>query len=89
MVLGVSPDSVASHRKFREKFDLNFPLLTDEDHAVAEAYGVWKEKSMYGQTHMGIERSTFIIDEEGMVMEAWRKVKPEGHDDRVAEALGA
>lgn len=89
VVLGVSPDSVASHRKFKDKYGLNFLLLADEDHAVAEAYGVWKEKNMYGRTYIGIERSTFIIDEEGMVAEAWRKVKAEGHDERVAEALKA
>lgn len=89
VVLGVSPDSVASHRKFREKHDLNFPLLADEDHGVAEAYGVWKEKSMYGRKYMGIERSTFLIDEKGVVIEAWRKVKPKGHAELVAGALGA
>jgi peroxiredoxin Q/BCP len=89
VILGVSPDSVASHRRFREKYGLNFPLLADEDHAVAEAYGVWKEKSNYGRKYMGIERSTFLIDEAGVVVEAWRKVKPQGHADLVAEALGA
>lgn len=89
VVLGVSPDPVASHARFREKYGLNFPLLSDEDHAVAEAWGVWKEKSMYGKTYMGVERSTFIIDEDGVVMEAWRKVRPEGHAERVAAALGA
>ncbi len=88
VVLGVSPDSVASHARFRKKHGLNFPLLADEDHRVAEAYGVWKEKSMYGRKYMGIERSTFLIDEEGVVVEAWRKVKPRGHAGMVAEALG-
>jgi peroxiredoxin Q/BCP len=88
VVLGVSPDPVASHRKFREKYGLNFPLLADEDHRVAEAYGVWKEKSMYGRKYMGIERSTFLIDEKGVVTEAWRKVKPKGHAELVAGALG-
>ena len=83
------PDSVASHVKFRDKFGLNFPLLADEDHAVAEAYGVWKEKSMYGRTYMGIERSTFVIDEDGVLREIWRNVKPQGHAQRVAEALRA
>lgn len=87
VVLGVSPDPISSHEKFRDKFDLNFPLLADEDHEVAEAYGVWKEKSMYGRKYWGIERSTFIIDEEGVVVEAWRKVKPKGHADRVTEVL--
>lgn len=89
VILGVSPDSVKSHSNFREKYALNFPLLADQDHAVAEAYGVWKEKSMYGRKYMGIERSTFLIDEKGVVLEAWRKVKPKGHADLVAEALGA
>ena len=88
VVLGVSPDPVESHAKFRAKYDLNFPLLADEDHAVSEAYGVWKEKSMYGRTYMGIERSTFVIDGEGVVREAWRKVSPKGHAEKVLEALG-
>jgi peroxiredoxin Q/BCP len=87
VVLGVSPDSVASHAKFRAKFDLNFPLLADEDHAVAQAYGVWTEKKMYGRTYMGIERSTFLIDEEGRIVEAWRKVKPQGHTEMLAQLL--
>jgi len=89
VVLGVSPDSVESHARFREKFDLNFALLADVDHAVAEAYGVWKEKSLYGRTYMGIERSTFLIDEAGVVMAAWRNVKAKGHAEKVAEALKA
>jgi peroxiredoxin Q/BCP len=89
VVLGVSPDSVASHRKFREKFGLNFPLLADEDHGVAEAYGVWKEKKNYGRTYMGIERSTFLIDERGVVAQVWRKVTPKGHTAMLAELLGA
>jgi thioredoxin-dependent peroxiredoxin len=87
VVLGVSPDPVASHRKFRDKYDLTFPLLADEDHAVAEAYGVWAEKSMYGRKYWGIERTTFLIDEEGVVARVWRKVKPRGHAEAVAEAL--
>jgi peroxiredoxin Q/BCP len=87
VVLGVSPDPVKSHTRFREKHDLNFPLLADEDHEVSEAYGVWKEKSMYGRTYMGIERSTFLIDEEGVVVEAWRKVRPKGHAEKVVTAL--
>ena len=89
VVLGVSADSVASHRKFRQKHRLNFPLLADERHEVAEAYGVWKEKSMYGRTFMGIERSTFLIDEEGKVERVWRKVSPKGHAEMLAELLGA
>jgi len=87
VVLGVSPDPLASHVKFREKHQLNFPLLSDEDHRVAEAYGVWKEKSMYGRKFWGIERSTFIIDEEGIVRAAWRKVKAKGHAEKVEEFL--
>jgi len=87
LVLGVSPDGVSSHRKFREKFDLNFPLLADEDHAVAEAYGVWKEKSMYGRKFWGIERTTFLIDEEGKVTRVWNRVKPKGHAEAVVEVL--
>lgn len=87
VVLGVSADSVESHVKFREKYRLNFPLLADTEHEVSEAYGVWKEKSMYGRTFWGIERSTFLIDEDGVVLEAWRKVKPKGHAERVAAYL--
>lgn len=88
VVLGVSPDPVSSHQKFRDKYQLNFPLLSDVDHRVAEAYGVWKEKSMYGRKYWGVERSTFVIDEEGVVVEAWRKVRPKGHAEKVAEVLG-
>lgn len=87
VVLGLSPDPLDSHQKFRNKFDLNFPLLSDEDHRVAEAYGVWQEKSMYGKKFWGIVRSTFIIDEEGTILKAWRKVRPKGHADRVLEVL--
>jgi len=89
VVLGISPDSVASHRTFKEKHGLNYLLLADEDHAVAEAYGVWVKKSMYGRKYMGIERSTFLIAEDGNVLEAWRKVKPAGHAQLVGRALGA
>ena len=84
VVLGVSPDSAKSHQKFKTKFDLPFTLLVDEDHAIAEAYGVWAEKSMYGKKYMGIERSHFIIDENGKIADAQVKVKPE---DSVAKAL--
>ncbi len=87
VVLGVSPDSVASHQKFKAKYDLNFPLLSDPDHTVSEAFGVWKEKSMYGRTYFGIERSTFLIDERGVVRKAWRKVKAKGHAEQVAEGI--
>ncbi len=87
VVLGVSPDPVAELRKFRDKYDLNFRLLADEDHQVAEAYGVWKEKSMYGKTFMGVERSTFVIDEDGRIARAYRKVRPGGHAAEVAAGL--
>lgn len=87
-VIGVSPDPIESHVKFKEKYDLNFPLLADEDHEVAEAYGVWKEKSMYGRSYMGIERSTFLIDEEGRVEQVWRKVRAKKHAEMVTEYLG-
>jgi thioredoxin-dependent peroxiredoxin len=87
VVLGVSPDPVESHRKFKEKYDLNFPLLADEDHRVAEAYGVWKEKSMYGRKFWGVERSTFLIDGEGRVERAWRRVRPGGHAEEVTGLL--
>ena len=87
VVLGVSPDPVKSHVKFRDKYDLNFPLLADEDHVVAEAYGVWVEKSMYGRTYWGIDRSTFLIDEEGKLLKVWRKAKAKGNAEMVAEAL--
>jgi len=88
VVLGVSPDPVAKLKRFAEKYDLDFPLLADEDHAVAEAYGVWVEKSMYGRKYMGNERTTFVIDPDGTVGEVLRKVKPGEHDDLVLAALG-
>ena len=87
VVLGVSADSVESHAKFRAKYGLNFPLLADVDNEVSEAYGVWKEKSMYGRKFMGIERSTFLIDEDGVVAEVWRRVKPKGHAEMLEEVL--
>lgn len=87
VVLGVSPDGVASHQKFRDKFDLPFPLLADEDHVVAERYGVWGEKSMYGRKYMGILRTTFIIDEEGRIAHVFEKVKPQGHAAEVLAVL--
>ncbi len=86
-VVGVSPDSVESHVKFKRKYDLNFPLLADTERAAAEAYGVWKEKSMYGKKYMGIERSTFVVDAEGRLSHVWRKVKARGHAAMVREAL--
>jgi peroxiredoxin Q/BCP len=79
VVLGVSPDSIESHKKFKSKFDLPFPLLADEDHKIAEAYGAWGEKSMYGRKFMGILRSTFLIDEHGKIAETFEKVKVDGH----------
>jgi len=87
IVLGVSPDGVASHRKFRDKFALPFPLLADENHAVAEAYGVWGEKSMYGRKYHGILRTTFVIDPAGRIAHVFEKVKPKGHAAQVLTAL--
>lgn len=86
-VFGISPDPVSSHMKFRQKHDLTFPLLADEEHAVAEAYGVWKEKSMYGRKYWGVERTTFLVDESGLVEHVWRKVKPRGHAADVAARI--
>src|SRR6188508_2495943 len=79
VVLGVSPDSPKKHVKFREKYGLPFTLLSDEEHAVAEAYGTWVEKSMYGKTYMGMERSSFLVGTDGTLVKIWRKVKPEAH----------
>lgn len=87
VVLGVSPDDVASHEKFSAKYDLPFTLLSDPDHEVAEAYDVWKEKSMYGRTFWGIERSTFVIDADGRVEKALRRVRPKKHADQVLDVL--
>ena len=87
VILGVSRDSVASHVKFKAKYELNFPLLSDEDGAVCEKYGVWVEKSMYGRKYMGIERTTFLIDEEGRIAKIFPKVKVDGHCAEVLEAL--
>jgi len=87
VVLGVSADSVESHRKFKNKFDLNFPLLADTDKEIIEAYGVWKEKSMYGRKYMGIERTTFIIGKDGKITHIFPKVKVAEHADEVLEAL--
>ncbi len=86
-VLGVSPDTEASHVKFREKYGLPFPLLADPDHEVAELYGVWVEKNNYGKKSMGIKRSTFVIDAEGNVTSAMLGVSPDGHADKVLTAL--
>lgn len=86
-VLGISPDTVASHARFRDKFTLNFPLLADPDHAVAEKYGAWREKNMYGKKSMGIARSTFLIGPDGVVKKVWRSVKVDGHDAAVIAAI--
>ena len=88
-IVGVSRDSVASHDKFKKKFDLPFPLASDEDGKVCRAYGVWVEKSMYGRKYMGIERATFLIDANGVVRKLWRKVKVPGHAEDVLEAAEA
>ena len=80
-VIGVSPNDIKSHKKFKEKQDLNFLLLSDTEHTLSEAFNVWKEKSMYGKKYMGIERSTFILDENGNIIQEWRKVKVNGHVD--------
>ncbi len=87
VVLGVSPDPVAKVKKFQDEHGLDFPLLADEGHAVAEAYGVWVQKSMYGRTYMGNERTTFIVDADGKVARVLRKVKPAEHDELVLKAL--
>lgn len=86
-VLGISTDSIESHGKFRDKYQLNFPLLADPDHAVAEKYGAWREKSMYGKKSMGIQRSTFLIDADGKVAKVWKAVKVDGHVEQVIAAL--
>ena len=86
-IIGVSPDSVASHQKFQQKQNLNFTLVADINHELATKYGVWKEKSMYGRKYMGIERSTFIIDAKGNIEKEWRKVKVAGHVDEILAAL--
>jgi peroxiredoxin Q/BCP len=87
IVVGVSTDSVESHKKFKSKFDLNFPLLADTDKKIVEAYGTWKEKSMYGKKYMGIERTTFIVDEQGKISHIFPKVKVQAHYDEVLDAL--
>ena len=86
-VVGVSPDPLTSHAKFRDKHGLGFTLLSDPDHEVAEAYGVWVEKSRYGKTYMGVERSTFVIGPDGTLEQALYKVKPEGHAASVLELV--
>ena len=88
-VIGVSKDSVDKHDKFKKKYELNFPLVSDGDGKICEKYGTWVEKSLYGRKYMGIERATFLIDKEGVVAKAWHKVKVAGHVDEVAAALKA
>ena len=88
-VIGVSPDRTESHGKFRKKYDLSIRLAADTDKAVATAYGVWVEKSMYGRKYMGVERSTFLIDGKGRIAKSWRKVKVPGHAEEVLEAAKA
>ena len=86
-VLGVSPDSEASHKKFETKYKLPFTLLADKDHAIADAYGVWGEKKFMGRTYMGVHRTTFLIDEKGKIKKVFEKVKPEDHASEVLEAF--
>ena len=88
-VIGISRDSVASHDKFKAKYDLTFPLASDAEGTVTEAYGVWVEKSMYGRKYMGIERATFLVDRDGRIARLWRKVKVPGHVEEVLAAVKA
>lgn len=88
-VLGISPDSIESHCRFIDKHDLNFTLLADEDHAVADKYGVWVEKNLYGRKFMGVQRATFLIDADGKIAKVWPKVRPKGHAQEVVEAAKA
>jgi thioredoxin-dependent peroxiredoxin len=87
VVIGVSPDSTKSHRKFKDKHQLPYTLIADEDHSIAESYGVWGEKTNYGRTYMGILRTTFVIDRDGKIAKVFEKVKPENHGEQVAEAV--
>lgn len=89
VILGISPDDVKSHARFKAKYDLTFTLLADTEKTAAEAYGVWKEKSMYGRKYMGVERTTFLIDGKGVLRHVFEKVKPAGHADEVAAAIAA
>lgn len=88
-VLGISPDSVKKHQKFKATHQLPYPLLADPTHETLEAYDVWREKSMYGQKYWGVERTTYLIDEAGLIIAVWQKVKPEGHAEEVHRALKA
>lgn len=88
-IIGISPDSLKSHDRFRAKYDLTFPLASDETKAMLEAYGVWVEKSMYGRRYMGVERTTILIDRDGKIARIWNKVKVQGHAEEVLEAAKA
>ena len=88
-VFGVSPDSAKSHVKFKDKFELPFPLLVDEDQSMSKAFGVWKQKSMFGHKYMGVERTTFIIDEQGRIADIFEKVKVPGHVEEVLQRASA
>ena len=89
VVFGVSPDDVESHCKFIDKYDLNFQLLADKDHKIAEKYGIWVEKNMYGKKYWGVQRATFLIDTDGKIAKVWPKVKPQGHAAEVLAAVKA
>lgn len=89
VIVGASKDSVARHDKFRDKYDLPFALVSDEDGTLCAAYGVWVQKKLYGREYMGIERATFLIDEKGVIREIWHKVKVKGHEEAVLEAVKA
>ena len=89
VVMGISPDSQKSHQKFRQKYELPYRLLVDEDHELADTYGIWKEKSLYGVKYWGVERTTVIIDREGRIAKIFSKVKVPGHVQDVAEAVSA
>ena len=86
-IIGVSRDSIASHKKFKQKYNLSFPLISDESGTICESYGVWKEKKNYGKTYMGIERSTFLINQEGKIQKIWRNVKVNGHVEAVINEI--
>ena len=88
-IIGISPDKPSAQKRFDTKYGLGFPLLSDPDHAVAEAFDVWREKKMYGKTSMGILRSAFLIDAKGKVQEAWYKISPKDTPTKLLEALGA
>lgn len=87
VVLGISTDTVESHAKFRDKYQLNFPLLSDPDQKVCQQYGAWREKNMYGKKSMGIQRSTYLIDASGKIAKLWKRVQVDGHDQQIIEAL--